>query len=408
LPKLSNVATEYLNGQGSWSTPPLTTPGGSDTELQYNNSGSFGGISTLTWNGSILSMYNDLKTDRWLASDTNLFLGVGVLGAGNLSHVSGDDGYQNIVLGYNCGYNMTTAKECIIIGSSTGYNLTTGDQNFLFGFGCGYSLSTGTRNSFLGSATGYYMTTGSRNIFMGYRAGLYNQTGDDNVIIGDEAGYGVSGNSYSDNILIGYQVARANTTGYANVMIGYRSGYANTTSYFNVFIGYRSGYANTSGRRHLFLGAYAGYSNTTGNNTVALGYRAGYSQTTVSGGIYIGYNAGYYETAANRLYITNQQGSNESDGRSKAIIYGVMDATTANQTLNINAKLTLTNDLDISENDIISDTSTGTKIATAATQKLGFFGATPVTQRAKTDYNNWAAVSDIVDALVALGFFDAA
>ncbi len=32
------------------------TPGGSNTQLQYNNSGSFGGISAATWNGSVLTL----------------------------------------------------------------------------------------------------------------------------------------------------------------------------------------------------------------------------------------------------------------------------------------------------------------------------------------------------------------
>lgn len=53
-------------------------------------------------------------------------------------------------------------------------------------------------------------------------------------------------------------------------------------------------------------------------------------------------------------------------------------------------------------------TTTGSKIGTAASQKLGFYGATPVIQRAKASYNNWAAHTDIVAALVALGLFDAA
>jgi len=57
---------------------------------------------------------------------------------------------------------------------------------------------------------------------------------------------------------------------------------------------------------------------------------------------------------------------------------------------------------------IITDTSTGMNIATAAAQKIGFYGVTPVTQRAKANYNNWAAFTDVVDALVDLGLFDAA
>ena len=51
-----------------------------------------------------------------------------------------------------------------------------------------------------------------------------------------------------------------------------------------------------------------------------------------------------------------------------------------------------------------------TAIAAFNESKIGFFSvaAAPVTQRAKADYNNWAAFGDVVNALVALGLFDAA
>jgi hypothetical protein len=56
--------------------------------------------------------------------------------------------------------------------------------------------------------------------------------------------------------------------------------------------------------------------------------------------------------------------------------------------------LTLTGDLTISTKDIVTDTTTGTKIGTATTQKLGFFNATPVVQQ--------AAVADATDAATAI------
>lgn len=43
----------YANGQ-----PFVGTPGGSNTQLQFNNNGSFGGISNVTYNGNILSLGN--------------------------------------------------------------------------------------------------------------------------------------------------------------------------------------------------------------------------------------------------------------------------------------------------------------------------------------------------------------
>lgn len=58
--------------------------------------------------------------------------------------------------------------------------------------------------------------------------------------------------------------------------------------------------------------------------------------------------------------------------------------------------------------NIAVGTTTGTKIGTAASQKIGFFNATPVVQQTKAGHNNWAALSDVVSALVSLGLFDTA
>lgn len=57
---------------------------------------------------------------------------------------------------------------------------------------------------------------------------------------------------------------------------------------------------------------------------------------------------------------------------------------------------------------IVAGTTTGLKVGTAATQKLGFFGATPVVQQKKADHNDWVALSDVIAALVALGLLDEA
>jgi hypothetical protein len=42
----------------------------------------------------------------------------------------------------------------------------------------------------------------------------------------------------------------------------------------------------------------------------------------------------------------------------------------------------------------------------SADDKMGLWGATPVTQPAKADHNDWAALSDVVQALVDVGIFD--
>ena len=54
----SGGSVKNLSNIGSGST----SPGGSDTQLQYNNSGSFGGISDLTYDGTNLTSLTDLDT----------------------------------------------------------------------------------------------------------------------------------------------------------------------------------------------------------------------------------------------------------------------------------------------------------------------------------------------------------
>jgi hypothetical protein len=53
-------------------------------------------------------------------------------------------------------------------------------------------------------------------------------------------------------------------------------------------------------------------------------------------------------------------------------------------------QLTVNGNLNLSTKDVVTDTTTGTKIGTATTQKIGFFNATPVVQQ--------AAVADATDA----------
>lgn len=53
------AANRFLKADGTWTTPPGGgggSPGGSNTQVQYNNGGSFGGISGATSNGTTLTI----------------------------------------------------------------------------------------------------------------------------------------------------------------------------------------------------------------------------------------------------------------------------------------------------------------------------------------------------------------
>ena len=56
----------YATGSDSWVTAPPNgggggTPGGSFNQIQYNNSGNFGGVTNLTWDGATLNATGSFK-----------------------------------------------------------------------------------------------------------------------------------------------------------------------------------------------------------------------------------------------------------------------------------------------------------------------------------------------------------
>lgn len=111
---------------------------------------------------------------------------------------------------------------------------------------------------------------------------------------------------------------------------------------------------------------------------------------------------------------------NHATGQCLSLIYDDSNGSPANHvdfTVGATGDLTITpsggdvsivGNLTLSAKNIITDTTTGMQIGTAAAQKLGFYGATPVIQRAKASYANWAALANVVQALVDIGLFDAA
>ncbi len=282
-----------------------------------SNGGSGGDYLEIDCNGNIAK----LKTDPWLNSDTNLFLGYEVCGAGNLNHSTGNTGYSNTSIGYQSLYSSTFGNSNISIGSQSLYSSTWGNSNISIGSQSLYSSTFGNSNISIGSQSLYSSTFGNSNISIGSQS-LYSMTdGGENISIGSQSLYSLPwGNN---NISIGYQSLYSSTFGDNNISIGSQSLYSMTDGgenisigsqslsfategYYNICIGYQSSRFITTGNYNISIGYEAGYGvqHQSYSNNVLLGYQAGNSLSTGSSNIIIGYGADATSaTASNELNI---------------------------------------------------------------------------------------------------------
>ena len=223
--------------------------------------------------GDLFMSGGDIKTDRWLGSDTNTFIGVGVAGSGNLSHTAGIEGWANTAVGNYSLYSNTTGNLNIAIGGNSLRFNTTGETNTALGISSLYSNTTGNWNTALGGSSLVANTTGANNTALGASSLQYNTTGIFNTVIGKEAGYGVSGSSdISYNVLLGSKAGYSLLTGGdLNTIIGSSAGDNITTGANNIILGYGAGGNITTGAINIILGYNLDAPSATGSNQMYLG-----------------------------------------------------------------------------------------------------------------------------------------
>ncbi len=184
---------------------------------------------------------------------------------------------------------------------------------------------------------------------------LFSDGGIDNesVFIGSNAG-NIGHTDAIRNVGIGFETLQSLTTGDKNVAIGYRAGKSlSSGGTENIFIGSEAGRDVTSGDRNMFLGSLVGRQSNA-SNAVGIGRGAGEFIGTQS--VHIGSNAGFYSSGARNILLGYTSGFNQTTNTdllivdnqvrtdvatelTNSILYGVMGATPADQTLRINAKL---------------------------------------------------------------------
>jgi len=164
------------------------------------------------------------------------------------------------------------------------------------------------------------LTTGDYNIAIGDNALQYNETGEYNIAIGR------------------YAMAGANATPFDadnNVAVG-------SYSLFNI---------ENGSDKNTCLGFGSGYGITTGSNNILLGWNAGYRQTTNS----------------NLLILDNQVRASIAEESTNSIIYGIMTATPATQTLYLNAVVNISNVLSVGTAVLFGTADGNIKLGNAST-----------------------------------------
>lgn len=286
------------------------SPGGSDTQIQYNNAGTLAGASGITRTGSgvlrvatrvdtaavralvdgtsaiqmqtaggtavftvdtansrLVIGGDRILTDRWQSSITNVFLGIGAAAAGNLTAA----GIQNIAIGNDALKAITSGLNNCAVGKNALTNNTTGSENYAIGTNALLLNRSGTSNFAIGVNALFNCVSGSNNYAIGKNA-LNATTGSSNFAIGVGAGQNITSGTF--NIALGQEAIKAVGTGNRSIGIGVSAGSAATNVSDCVFIGYQAGQNETNDWR-LHIGMRNTKSLLLGDfnlNTLAIGF----------------------------------------------------------------------------------------------------------------------------------------
>ena len=302
----SGAITIAASGGGS--------PGGSTTQLQYNNAGAFAGSASMTFDGTSLTLPNDAfiggyRVGAGVSGNNTIFVPNGsstiitgtafqnvAFGTYALTSQTATGYTNNTALGWATMRYNTTGVNCVAVGFSALNSNLTGSNSTAIGYEA-LKNSTDGNNTAVGFQAGTAISTGVQNTSIGRYSGASNNasTGTSNTSVGNYAGYNITSGGYNTaigaealnllttanyNIAVGYQALERNTTGAQNTAVGTESLKTNTTASGNTAVGYQAGYANTTGSNNTAVGYQALTANTTADYNTAIGYQALKANTT--------------------------------------------------------------------------------------------------------------------------------
>lgn len=348
------------------------SPGGSDTQIQFNDGGLFGGAVGLTFNKTTnaVSMPGNLSVTGGIYGIIETSNQPNITGLGTIASLSA--GF--ISLGGNLNANGTVAASAF---NGDGQLITNINANNIVGnvSSANYAITAGTANTANTATTAGTVTTAAQpNITSVGTLTSLTATGNITGNVGKFTTANITGNLVSGNANLG-NLARANffqgdggylsniiaaningnltriVNGTSNVNIPTANGnitfsvngvanvatISNTTVFTTrlrtssdsivlgngaadpsndingiISIGENSGNANSSGGR-ISIGGKAGQGGNSGQYTIGIGAEAA-QNATANGSVMIGYRAGRTATAENSVYIGQSAGINTGSG----------------------------------------------------------------------------------------------
>ena len=230
-------------------------------------------------------------------------------------------GEENTLLGYTAGSGIVGGGYNTALGHEA-YKIGTGSYNTVIGArAIGESTGTaasGNDNVIIGYNAGFDLEDGPGNVIIGKSAGKDMTTGDYNVIIGTSAADAMTGDS-NYNVAIGTSALGGEASGADHcIAIGGNALVSqNDADAVNLAIGMFAGDAINSGTYNVLIGHEAGSTLTSQDSCTAVGYQAlklasGASNTAVGSVCLDALGAGVNNTAVG--YGAMGQADNEESG----------------------------------------------------------------------------------------------